>query len=100
MGNYGHFVFGNIQEIAGLFSPDVRLAGLHAPDGTQIYINADAIEELSVDTEYAGNSIAGVGTKWQKIRVPSRNKIPLLETVEVARVALDTAAKDVAAPNA
>lgn len=97
-GKSGHFVLGNIQEIAGLFSPYIRLAGLHAPDGMQIFLNADAIEEVSVDADYTGNSVAVVGTKWENARVPSRNKIPLLETVDVARTALDAAAKDIAAP--
>ncbi|MHC2001834.1 hypothetical protein ACYQR9_15545 [Methylobacterium sp. CM6241] len=94
-GNYGIFALGNIQAIAGLFAPYVRLASLHTPDGKPTYLNADGIVGVAVDKAYAGKSVALVGAKWQNINVPSRNKIPLMETVAAAKAILEAAAKDV-----
>ncbi|MDR6954899.1 hypothetical protein J2X65_004275 [Ancylobacter sp. 3268] len=93
-GKGGIFALGNIQAIAGLFAPYVRLAGFHAPDGTPIYVNADAIEALMVDSAYDGRCVAVVGERWTNPRVPGRNRIALLEDVEAAKAILNAAVTD------
>jgi hypothetical protein len=69
----------------------MRLAGLHAPDGTPIFLNADGIAALDVDDQYSGNSVANVSTQFENLRVPARNKIALKETVGQAQQAIDAA---------
>lgn len=93
-GQGGIFALGNIRTLAGLFAPYVRLAGLHAPDGTPIYVNADAIDVVMVDGAYAGNSVAVVKRDFENTNVPARNKIALLETVQAATTILNAAAAD------
>lgn len=93
-GQGGIFALGNIRTLAGVFAPYVRLAGLHAPDGTPIYVNADAIDVVMVDGAYAGNSVAVVRRDFENINVPVRNKIALLENVEAATTILEAATAD------
>jgi hypothetical protein len=90
----GIFALGNVQMIAGVFAPYVRLAGLHDPSGGQIYLNAGAIDAVLVDHAYAGACVAVVAEAFSNPRVPTRNRIPLLESVDVATAALDRAKAD------
>ena len=90
-GSGGVFALGDLETIGGLFAPYVRLAGLHAPDGSAILINADAIAAISVDDQYAGSSVAVVKPQFNNPRVLERNKIALREDVATAQAALDGA---------
>ena len=93
-GTGGVFALGNVQATAGLFAPYVRLAGLHDPSGGQIYLNADAIDAVLVDHAYLGACVAVVAEAFSNPRVPTRNRIPLLESVDIATAALDHAKTD------
>jgi hypothetical protein len=66
----GIFALGNVQMIAGVFAPYVRLAGLHDPSGGQIYLNAAAIDAVLVDHPYAGACVAVVAEAFSNPRVP------------------------------
>jgi hypothetical protein len=91
-GTGGIFAEGNIQSVAALFAGVIRLAGLHAPDGTQIFVNADAIAAVVNDDAYAGRSVAVVKPAFANPRNPVRNRFGLLEDVHAAEAALTAAA--------
>jgi hypothetical protein len=80
----GAFVKGTIAQITKLFGTYIRLANLHAPDGTPISLNADGIAGFAVDPKYAGASVAVVAKGFDNLHVPARNRIGLQETVAQA----------------
>lgn len=87
----GVFAKDIVANIVQLFGAQIRLAALHAPNSTPIYLNADGIAAVETDSAYDGNSVAVVKTQFGNIRVPARNRIALAETVSQAVAALQRA---------
>jgi hypothetical protein len=87
----GIFAKGDIAAIAKLFGTYIRLAGLHAPDGIDIFVNRSGIASVAIDGRYAGNAVLVVSVEFENFRVPARNKIAVRETVAEAQAILDAA---------
>jgi hypothetical protein len=87
----GTFAKGALDDIVRLFAPYIRMAALHAPDGVPVFLNADGIAAVEVDSQYDGNSVAVVNESFENVRVPARNKIALHETVVEAEQAIAAA---------
>lgn len=87
----GVFAKDTVADIIRLFGAQIRLAALHAPDGTPIFLNADGIAAVETDRAYDGKSVAVVKTQFGNIRAPARDKIALAETVVQAIDALQAA---------
>jgi hypothetical protein len=77
----GVFAKATVADIVKLFGAYIRLAALHAPDGTPIFLNIKGIAGVTVDHAYAGNCVAVVTEDFQNPHVSARNKIALNETV-------------------
>jgi hypothetical protein len=75
----GTFADAKLDNIVKLFGTYIRLAPLHAPDGTPVFLNSDGIASVDVDDRYAGNCVAIVNRDFENMRVPARNKIALKE---------------------
>jgi hypothetical protein len=87
----GVFARGTLADIETLFAPHIRLAALHAPDGSPVRINAKGIAAIARDPQFAGNSVAIVTEDFANPRVPARNRIALRETVAEAETIVQAA---------
>jgi hypothetical protein len=87
----GTFAKGTLTQMAKLFGTYIKLAELHAPDGTPIFVNKAGIAAVGVDNKYAGNAVLIVTVEFENMRVPARNKIAVQETAAEAQAILDAA---------
>lgn len=85
----------NIEAIREKFSPHVRLAGLHSPIGTRVFLNADGIAAIKPphpDLHHdRARSIAIFRHEFINPTNPSRGQQQMHETQEQAMVALNGA---------
>ena len=90
----GVFARGDLAQTQRLFVRYVRLAALHTPNMAPLLINVDAIAALmGPDPDYVqANSIAVAAVGFENQNDPARNRIPLMETVTEAQLALEGAA--------
>jgi hypothetical protein len=89
----GTFAVGQWQELVRTIGSHVKLARLHAPDQTEIAVNAEGIAAIGIDEQYDGRSVAIVTNDFLNLRAPVRNKIALQETVAEAEVLISEALK-------
>jgi len=88
----GVLAMGDLSAVAPIFAPYIRLAKLHAPNGSPIMLNADGIAAVTPpDLERNGNSMAVVKVEYENNRVPARNSIPLAEDTTAAEQILNDA---------
>lgn len=89
----GMFAAGSLRDNWDILGAHVRLALLHAPDGTEVLINADGIAAvLPPDPGYTeAGCIAVVSRDYENERVPTRNRIPFSEKVPEVQAALASA---------
>jgi len=82
----GLFAQGNLDSISTQFASLIPLATLHQSGGNPIKLNANAIKGVIENNigSYKGNSLAVVDADHKNTNVPSRNWIPMRETVEEA----------------
>ena len=85
----------SLKNIVKLFGTYIRLAALHAPNGTPIFLNSDGIASVDVDDRYDGKSVAVVSRDFENMRVPARNKIALKEKATDAKRIIESAALQV-----
>jgi hypothetical protein len=90
----GTFADDKLLKIVNLFGAHIRLAPLHAPDDTPVFINSDGIASIEVDKNYAGKCVAIVNRDFENIRVQARNRIALKETAAQARRIIESAKLD------
>jgi hypothetical protein len=88
----GVFAMGVLASVAPKFSPYIRLANLHAPNGLPVLLNADGIAAVvPPNSQRNGNSMAVVKVEFENHRVPSRNTIPLAEDIATTEQILNNA---------
>lgn len=89
----GLFAQGTLDSVSAQFAPFTPLAVLHQSGGHTIQLNANAIRGVIENNigSYKGNSLAVVDSEHKNTNVPSRNWIPLRETVEEATTILKDA---------
>ncbi|MEK1888219.1 MAG: hypothetical protein AAAB35_11740 [Phyllobacterium sp.] len=82
----GLFAQGTLDSVSNQFAPFIPLATLHQSGGNRIKLNAKSIKGVIENNigSYKGNSLAVVDADHRNTNVPSRNWIPLRETVEEA----------------